>query len=88
MSSPDDWRLQGQERYLTGVTLTRRQWRETRAGWDHDHCEFCSEKFADDRIPDALHEGWTTPDEYRWICDQCFADFRERFQWKVAAGED
>ena len=78
-----EWRLQNQERYLTGVTLVRRTWTQTRDHWDHDHCEFCWAKFAGDNIPDALREGWTTADEYRWICDTCFNDFRERFGWTV-----
>jgi len=78
-----DWRLQNQERYLTGVTLVRRRWSQTRDNWDHDHCEFCWAKFAGDNIPDALREGWTTPDEYHWICDNCFNDFRARFSWTV-----
>ena len=82
-----DWRLQGQEKYLLGVRLTRRTWHQTQAGWDHDHCEFCSAEFSDERYPNALHEGWTTSDEYRWICERCFADFRERFGWKVATDE-
>ena len=77
-----DWRLQGQERYLTGVTLARRKWVESRPGWDHDHCEFCGAKFAG---PDVLHQGWATLDAYRWICDECFADFREQFKWRVLA---
>jgi hypothetical protein len=81
MTDPD-WRLQGQERYLKGAALTRRRWRESRRGWDHDHCEFCSIKFTDERDPDALHEGWATVDEYRWICDNCYRDFKERFGWR------
>jgi len=33
--------------------------------------------------PDVLHEGYTTLDEYRWICDACFQDFQEMFGWVV-----
>jgi hypothetical protein len=77
-----DWRLHGQEKYLRGKAFVRRIWRETRSGWDHDHCEFCTRKFSDERIPDALHEGWTTRDNYHWICDQCFQDFRQLFAFK------
>jgi hypothetical protein len=84
MTEPD-WRLQGQEEYLAGVTLARRPWRQSRPQWDHDHCEFCGVKFGTDGL-DALREGWTTFDEYRWICDTCFSDFRERFKWRI--GED
>jgi len=40
-------------------------------------------KFMASEVPDVLHEGWTTPDEYWWICDTCFNDFHERFGWTV-----
>jgi hypothetical protein len=75
----EDWRLQGQERYLAGVELVFRSFDgELR---DHDHCEFCWRKFSP-REGD-LHQGWCTPDGYRWICEECFRDFRERFGWKI-----
>jgi len=83
-SMSEDWRLQEQERYLTGATLTRREWQQSRAEWDHDHCEFCWAKFGGSQIPNALRQGWTTSDGYLWICDQCFADFRERFNWQIS----
>jgi hypothetical protein len=81
--SDHDWRLMGQEKYLAGATLVRRQWRQLREDWDHDHCEFCGAKFGGDRLGDVLREGWTTPDERHWICDGCFRDFRERFGWNT-----
>jgi hypothetical protein len=82
MTEPD-WRLQGQERYLTGVTLVRRQWRQSRPDWDHDHCEFCWVKFGAERLGEVLREGWTTADERRWICDNCFRDFSDLFEWRI-----
>ena len=83
----NDWRLQGQERYLSGETLHWRTWHETRPGWDHDHCEFCWAKFTDsDKVPDALHEGYATDDEYRWICATCAKDFASRFDFKLING--
>jgi predicted Fe-S protein YdhL (DUF1289 family) len=36
--------------------------------------------------PGVLHEGYSTEDAYRWICQGCFSDFRERFQWAVSSG--
>ncbi|HUP38532.1 MAG TPA: hypothetical protein VM115_00320 [Vicinamibacterales bacterium] len=85
MVADDDWRLTGQEAYLTGVTLSRQRWQQPRADWDHDHCEFCWAKFMLGSNPEEeyLHEGWTTEDRYRWICDDCFRDFRQRFGWQV-----
>jgi len=78
-----DWRLQGQEAYLLGAALRRRRYAPPRADWDHDHCEFCSAKFMDADLPDALREGYATSDGYRWICDRCFEDFRARFGWSL-----
>ena len=84
MTSDDDWRLTGQETYLSGVPLCWRTYEDESENSDHDHCEFCFAKFAEaDRIPDALHAGYTTLDSYRWICQQCFGDFRQRFDWTV-----
>ena len=80
MTDPN-WRLTGHDRYLSGLTLARRAWRQSRPGWDHDHCEFCFAKFGDEHLQDVLREGWTTPDESRWICDTCFSDFKEWFGW-------
>ena len=48
---------------------------------DHDHCEFCGTKFSD-TIPDALKIGYTTKDDYRWICQQCFEDFKDMFEFR------
>jgi hypothetical protein len=79
----DDWRLQGQDRYLTGAIVQRRRYSPPRPSWDHDHCEFCGAKFMDADLPDVLREGYATVDEYHWICDTCFADFRERFGWTL-----
>ena len=85
MAEDDDWRLMGQERYLHGSILTRRQYRPPpqNPNWNHDHCSFCWAKFMVEDFPNVLHEGYCTEDEYYWICQQCFADFSERFGWNV-----
>jgi hypothetical protein len=41
----DDWRLQGQEKYLKGVMLSLIAYSPSNPNNDHDHCEFCGEKF-------------------------------------------
>jgi hypothetical protein len=45
--------------------------------------------------PEILTEGYATlgtgpegQDDYHWICDRCFADFRERFAWHIGAAPD
>ena len=78
---PDDWRRQGQERYLSGARLIRQPYRPYRQGWDHDHCEFCGAKFSLDKSD--LKEGYSTEDGYHWICTRCFQDFKEELGWRV-----
>jgi hypothetical protein len=82
MTDKDDWRLQGQEEYLKGVTLYWRAYTRHSEGWDHDHCAFCWTKFMVEGHPDVLHEGYTTEEGYHWICKKCFEDFRNMFAWK------
>ncbi len=83
MVEENDWRLTGQEKYLKGVTLYWREYTRWSESWDHDHCEFCWAEFTVEDHPDVLHEGYTTEDEYRWICKKCFEDFKEIFAWKI-----
>jgi hypothetical protein len=80
-----DWRLQGQERYLHGATLRRSTYAPARPSNDHDHCEFCQAKFMISGANGALSEGYCTPDRHRWICGGCFDDFREQFNWQVTS---
>jgi len=82
-SDNSDWRLMGQEGYLKGKKLTLMNWTQTRDDWDHDHCDFCGIKFMDKVIEgeDVLTRGYTDEDEYTWVCEKCYEDFRERFNW-------
>ena len=81
MNQQDDRRLLPQHERLHGVTLVRQSWKPANPRNDHDHCEFCWDKFAN--YDGCLHEGYSTEDRESWICDACFADFKERFKWKV-----
>lgn len=80
-----DWRLQGQKKYLKSVTLVHRLYRRyaNNPNWDHDHCSFCWAKFMVEDHPDVLHQGYATEDDYHWICEKCFEDFKEMFDWSV-----
>jgi hypothetical protein len=79
--APNDWRRQGQEKYLAQVRLISQPYRPYRSGWEHDHCEFCGTKFS---LSDGdLHSGYATEDHYHWVCAPCFEDFREEFGWAV-----
>jgi len=84
MAQSSDWRLGGQERFLKGVTLVKRRYRRSsNPNWDHAHCAFCWAKFMVEDHPGVLHEGYSTEDDYHWVCPTCFADFREMFEWHV-----
>lgn len=77
MTDKNDWRLRNQIDYLYEVELFLLNYQSKRSNWEHDHCEFCWEKFED-----ANQKGYTTRDNYYWICTQCYNDFREMFKWK------
>jgi len=81
----DDWRLTNQEKYLFGKTLRWKRYTTRSEEWDHDHCAFCWQKFMDQDLPDVHREGYATEDDYYWICKTCYLDFKDRFQWKLAA---
>ena len=90
MEEKDDWRLTNQEDYLKGVILVHRKYPQypNNPERDHDHCAFCWTKFSLYDDPEHLKEGYTTMDDYHWICPQCFQDFNDRFQWKVKEAEN
>jgi len=78
--SKDDWRRQGQENYLKDVELIFKKYPLVDSHNDHDHCEFCGTKFSNQK-GDTV-EGYTTEEEYHWICKQCYNDFKIDFNWK------
>ena len=80
MVRDDDWRLQGQERYLTGILLRFQSYTPAGEGNDHDHCEFCTAKFMVAGAHGSLSEGYSTTDRERWIRKPCFHDFVSRFK--------
>ena len=73
----NDPRLTNQKSYLFNVTLKYSRFMPS-LDRDHEHCVFCWIK-----IPDEVDGGYCTIDENYWICDRCFNDFKEIFQWKV-----
>jgi hypothetical protein len=93
----DDWRLMGQERYLQGAAFVRKPYKRRRASWEHDHCDFCQRKLVQAPTADldsrtegfaAVGRGPEGQDDYYWVCDECFSDFRDRFGWTVSAVEE
>jgi hypothetical protein len=91
VTDASDWRLTGQHKYLTGVTLRLRKWWASRppaegGELDHDHCDFCWRHFGDhvfEDDPDTQLEGLATDNGSHWICRECFEDFKDRFGWVV-----
>ena len=81
MIEKNDWRLQGQEKYMTGRKLKLVPFSPLSKTWDHEHCEFCWAKFSNHE--DDLHEGYVTEDKHTWICPECCADFKEMFEWEL-----
>ncbi len=77
----EDWRLTGQEEYLSNVELKKVNLEELKSKNDlwHEHCEFCMETISNK----SEHEVYTTNDEYRWICKNCYNDFNKKFGWKI-----
>lgn len=81
MVEKNDWRLTGQEKYLSEKKLYLRVWKSKYAHSDHNHCIFCCNMFSE--FPETLHEGYTTDDNRYWICPKCYDDFKDMFKWSV-----
>lgn len=92
----DDWRVRDQEDYLREKILIHKNFKsnlpkelapddDPRNYNDHEHCIFCWHKFMEDckDIEDCSTSGYCTLDEKYWICEKCFNDFKERFNWKL-----
>ena len=80
MDMQNDWRLNNQMEYLYKSELRYSTFMEDERN-DHEHCEFCWAKFSDE--PEDLHNGYCTLDGYRWICEECYNDFKDMFKWKL-----
>jgi hypothetical protein len=47
-----DRRRRGQEDYLRGARLTWKRYQARSGQWEHEHCEFCWQKFLDGEYSD------------------------------------
>lgn len=81
----NDWRLNDQMDYLYREELKRSTFKETPQN-DHDHCCFFWETFSE--CYEDSHEGYCTLDEYLWVCDKCYEDFHDMFEWRVKNIDD
>ena len=80
----DDWRLTGQEKYMKKAHLKKVSpnnyalEKEQASNW-HEHCEFCMKTIDINTKNDCF----ATLDEYRWVCQECFDDFKDSFEWEL-----
>ena len=72
-----DWRLTNQENYLKNRELYRSNYIKNDSN-DHDHCVFCMLDFISEE-----ESGYCTTDYYHWICEKCFDDFNDVFDWSA-----
>jgi hypothetical protein len=77
MDIDSDWRITNQMDFLQGVRLIHSKWLTLKETWDHDHCKFCWETL--DASTEAL--AYCTEDYYYWICEECYQDFKDAFEW-------
>lgn len=71
----------GQERYLKGIVLSWQPYKATRGVLAH--CEFCQEEFMESGVDGTFKEGYTTSDQSYWICNNCFQNFKDSYDWLV-----
>mgnify|MGYP003297993880 CR=1 FL=1 len=81
MLEKNDWRLVSQQEYLMNADLKKEKYSQPTENWDHDHCAFCWNKFSYN--PEDLNMGYCTKDKKHWICEECFNDFKEMFNFKI-----
>ena len=78
----NDWRLTNQMNYLYKKKLIKGRYVPYREDWNHDHCAFCSERIDEDTMV-----VYSTEDRYHWICQECYKDFKDMFDWTVVDGK-
>lgn len=88
MRTSDEFLLQG----WYEATFRWKQYYRWSESWNHDHCEFCGATFAasaDESPLGTLNEGYAQtahnhfPDDYDWVCADCFARLHEPAGWTV-----
>lgn len=75
-----EWRLVNENKHLMKEHFIHTTFQPTEE-CDHVHCAFCWAKFGAER--NWLRTGYYTLGKHRWVCEQCFQDFRNQFGWVV-----
>jgi hypothetical protein len=64
----DEWRLdRGAHETLAGVSMCWARYVAPRRDWDHDHCEFCWQKFVDPTYPERFLVGDEAVNYREWL---------------------
>ena len=79
----EDWRLLGNFKDITGNKFKKTKFKSTEKN-DHEHCEFCWEK----ALTDKACTFYCTEDMSYWICEDCFRDFQNKFNWQERTAEE
>lgn len=81
----DDWRLRGQNEYMANMKFHYTKFLPPHYGSLHTHCEFCWHKFMkkSEGIEDCSSYGYCSSDGKYWVCEECFHDFKELFNWEL-----
>ncbi len=77
----DDWRIMNQEVYLLNKKLEHRRFDRALCVEEHDQCDFCWALFDKDKENPSY--AYYSPDEKVWVCEECYNDFKEHFNWIV-----
>ena len=85
MIEKDDWRLLNMVEYLKDAYMNPTDGEELYTHSVHlRQCRFCLEP-----VNNSRHQYWYIPlDLSCCICEKCFRDFQEEFEWKVLDGWD
>lgn len=73
--------LQEKEKYLKNARLQWADYKMPKPTWDHDHCEFCWEKFMEGGQGGTKASGYRLESEDVWVCKECFHKYQSRYNW-------
>ena len=88
-----DWRLDGYNGNLNGKVFIFKKFVSSDKN-DHEHCEFCWKKITNLQNIEEEHvsEGYcffnTKTGQTNWICQECFNDFKNEFNFKIKTMEE
>lgn len=85
MIEKDDWRLRDDVEYLKNKEINPTDGEEITQYSKHlKKCIFCWEE-----VWDTPHQWWFIPEDLSCcICEECYNDFKELFNWKELDGYD